>query len=148
MSVLDASDIMKLIPNRYPMLFMDKVDEMVQDESITVTKNVSINEQFFQGHFPGNPVMPGVLIVESLAQAASILILKSEKFKGKTAYLGEIRNAKFRKVVRPGDVLKLHVTMKKVRRNMGLVDCAAKVGDKTACSCELMFVVEDANKKI
>ncbi|HBQ43981.1 MAG TPA: 3-hydroxyacyl-[acyl-carrier-protein] dehydratase FabZ, partial [Lactobacillus acetotolerans] len=82
MSVLDASDIMKLIPNRYPMLFMDKVDEMVPDESITVTKNVSINEQFFQGHFPGNPVMPGVLIVESLAQAASILILKSEKFKG------------------------------------------------------------------
>ena len=148
MSVLDASDIMKLIPNRYPILFMDKVDELVPDESITVTKNVTINEEFFQGHFPGNPLMPGVLIIESLAQAASILILKSEKFKGKTAYLGEIRKAKFRKVVRPGDVLKLHVAMKKVRSNMGIVDCHADVGDKTACSCELVFIVEDANKKI
>ncbi len=119
-----------------------------QMSPLRLQKNVSINEQFFQGHFPGNPVMPGVLIVESLAQAASILILKSEKFKGKTAYLGEIRNAKFRKVVRPGDVLKLHVTMKKSAPEYGTSRLCCQVGDKTACSCELMFVVEDANKKI
>ncbi|WP_283679095.1 3-hydroxyacyl-ACP dehydratase FabZ [Lentilactobacillus sp. Marseille-Q4993] len=148
MSVLDTSEIMDLIPNRYPILFMDKVDELNPGESIVVTKNVTINEEFFQGHFPGNPVMPGVLIIESLAQAASILILKSEKFKGKTAYLGAIENAKFRKVVRPGDVLKLHVDMEKVRTNMGTVKCEVKVDDKVACSCKLTFIVADADKKL
>ena len=104
MSVLEASEIMQLIPNRYPILFMDRVDELNPGESIVVTKNVTINESFFQGHFPGNPVMPGVLIIEALAQAASILILKSEKFAGKTAYLGAIKDAKFRKIVRPVEV--------------------------------------------
>ncbi|GAY73210.1 3-hydroxyacyl-ACP dehydratase FabZ [Lentilactobacillus kosonis] len=148
MSVLDTSEIMDLIPNRYPILFMDKVDELNPGKSITVTKNVTINEEFFQGHFPGNPVMPGVLIIEALAQAASILILKSEEFKGKTAYLGAIDNAKFRKVVRPGDVLKLHVDLEKVRSNMGTVKCSANVDDKVACSCKLTFIVADADQKL
>lgn len=148
MSVLDAAKIMDLIPNRYPILFMDKVDELNPGESIVCTKNVTINEEFFQGHFPGNPVMPGVLIIESLAQAASILILKTEKYRGKTAYLGAIDNAKFRKVVRPGDVLKLHVEMEKQRDNMGKVKCAAKVEDKVACSADLTFIVPNPDKKI
>lgn len=148
MSVLDASEIMELIPNRYPILFMDRVDELNPGESIICTKNVTINEEFFQGHFPGNPVMPGVLIIESLAQAASILILKTEKYQGKTAYLGSIDNAKFRKVVRPGDVLKLHVEMEKQRDNMGKVKCEAKVDEKVACSTTLTFIVPDPKKKI
>lgn len=148
MSVLDAAKIMDLIPNRYPILFMDKVDELNPGESIVCTKNVTINEEFFQGHFPGNPVMPGVLIIESLAQAASILILKTEKYRGKTAYLGAIDNAKFRKAVRPGDVLKLHVEMEKQRDNMGKVKCAAKVEDKVACSADLTFIVPNPDKKI
>ena len=87
MAVLTTTEIMDLIPNRYPILYMDYVDEMVPGESLIATKNVTINEQFFQGHFPGNPVMPGVLIIESLAQAASILILSSPQFVGKTAYI-------------------------------------------------------------
>lgn len=148
MSVLDVTEIMELIPNRYPILFMDRVDELNPGESITVTKNVTINEEFFNGHFPGNPVMPGVLIIEALAQAASILILKSEKFKGKTAYLGAINNAKFRRVVRPGDVLKLHVTMEKQRSNMGVVKTLATVDDEKACSADLTFIVADAKEKI
>jgi 3-hydroxyacyl-[acyl-carrier-protein] dehydratase len=111
------------------------------------TKNVTINEEFFQGHFPGNPVMPGVLIIESLAQAASILILKSEEFAGKTAYLGAINGAKFRQIVRPGDVLKLHVEMIKKKRNMGVVETFAMVGDKKVCQAELTFIVGATDKK-
>ncbi|MDN6029269.1 MAG: 3-hydroxyacyl-ACP dehydratase FabZ [Lactobacillus sp.] len=148
MSVMDASDIMKIIPNRYPILFMDKVDEIVPGESIVVTKNVTINEEFFQGHFPGNPVMPGVLIIEAMAQAASILILKTPRFAGKTAYLGAINNAKFRQVVRPGDVLKLHIAMVKQRDNMGIVNCYATVGDKKVCEADLTFIVAAADKKL
>ena len=147
MSVLEASEIMQLIPNRYPILFMDRVDELNPGESIVVTKNVTINESFFQGHFPGNPVMPGGLIIEALAQAASILILKSEKFAGKPAYLGAIKDAKFRKIVRPGDVLKLHVQMVKQRSNMGTVSCQAMVGDKAACTTDLTFIVGATDSK-
>ncbi|MCF7523540.1 3-hydroxyacyl-ACP dehydratase FabZ [Levilactobacillus brevis] len=140
MSVLTSAEIMTLIPNRYPILFMDRVDELNPGESITCTKNVTINEEFFKAIF-GNPVMPGVLIIESLAQAASILILKSEQFQGKTAYLGAIKQAKFRKVVRPGDVLSLYVEMVKQRSNMGTVKCTASVGEKVACSADLTFIV-------
>ena len=115
---------------------------------ITATKNVTINESFFQGHFPGNPVMPGVLIIETLAQAASILILKSPEFFKKTAYLGAIHNAKFRQMVRPGDVVKLEIEMIKKRRQMGIVKAVAKVLDKKVCSAELVFVVADRQAKI
>lgn len=146
MAVLNATEIMQLIPNRYPILYMDYVDEMIPGESLIATKNVTINEQFFQGHFPGNPVMPGVLIIESLAQAASILILSSPQFKGKTAYMTGIDNAKFKQMVRPGDVLKLHVKFGNLRENMGTVKVEAKVGDKTATQAELMFVVSPDQK--
>ncbi|GAK31673.1 3-hydroxydecanoyl-[acyl-carrier-protein] dehydratase [Weissella oryzae SG25] len=146
MAVLNATEIMQLIPNRYPILYMDYVDEMIPDDRLIATKNVTINEQFFQGHFPGNPVMPGVLIIESLAQAASILILSSPQFKGKTAYMTGIDNAKFKQMVRPGDVLKLHVKFGNLRENMGTVKVEAKVGDKTATQAELMFVVSPDQK--
>lgn len=147
MSVLNTTEIMDLIPNRYPILYIDKVDELVPDEKIVATKNVTINENYFQGHFPGNPVMPGVLIIESMAQTASILILKSEKYKDKTAYLGEIKNAKFRKMVKPGDVIKFEVVMGKQKKNMGVVDCTAYVDDKKACQAQLTFIVPDVKRK-
>ncbi|UQS87435.1 3-hydroxyacyl-ACP dehydratase FabZ [Nicoliella spurrieriana] len=146
MAVLDITEIMDLIPNRYPILYIDRVDELVPDEKIVATKNVTINENYFQGHFPGNPVMPGVLIIESMAQAASILILKSEKYKDKTAYMGSIKNAKFRKMVRPGDVIRFEITMKKQHSNMGTVDCIAYVDDKKACQAELSFIVPDKKR--
>ncbi|MFT8408332.1 3-hydroxyacyl-ACP dehydratase FabZ [Liquorilactobacillus satsumensis] len=148
MAIMDAQEIMDLIPNRFPIIYIDYVDELVAGESIIATKNVTINESFFKGHFPGNPVMPGVLIIETLAQAASILILKSPEFEGKTAYLGAIHKAKFRRVVRPGDVLKLHIELTKKRENMGIVETKAVVNGENACLAELMFVVAERNEKI
>lgn len=139
---------MDLIPNRYPICYIDYVDEMTPGESIVATKNVTINESFFRGHFPGNPVMPGVLIIETLAQAASVLILKSPEFYKKTAYLGAIKNAKFRGMVKPGDVMKLHIKMLKVRSRMGIVDAVATVNDKKVCSAQLVFIVADRQAKI
>lgn len=148
LKIMGAQEIMDLIPNRYPICYIDYVDELEPGERIVATKNVTINESFFKGHFPGNPVMPGALIIETLAQAASILILKSPEFKGKTAYLGSVRNTKFREMVRPGDVLKLEIKMIKKRANVGIVETLARVADKIACSAELMFVVEETGQKI
>ena len=142
MAVMNAKEIMDLIPNRYPILFIDRVDEMVPGESIVATKNVTINEEYFQGHFPGNPVMPGVLIIESMAQVASILILKTPQFENKTAYLGSIKNAKFRRMVEPGDVLTFKVTMDKIRDRTGSVLCVAYVSDEKCCETKLTFIVD------
>ena len=148
MAIMTAQEIMDLIPNRYPICYIDYVDDLVPEESITATKNVTINESFFRGHFPHNPVMPGVLIIETLAQAASILILKSPRFYKTTAYLGAIHNAKFREMVRPGDILKLQVEMKKVRSRMGIVDAKAMVNGKLACQAELVFIVAERTEII
>lgn len=145
---MDAQAIMDLIPNRYPICYIDYVNELVPETSITAVKNVTIDELFFRGHFPKNPVMPGVLIIETLAQAASILILKSPRFYRKTAYLGAIHKAKFRAMVKPGDVLKLQVTMKKIRSKMGIVETKALVGDQLACRAELVFIVAERKEKI
>lgn len=106
--VLSATEVMELIPNRYPICYIDYVDTLEPGKD-RCDKNVTINEDFFQGHFPDNPVMPGALILETLAQAGSILILKSEEFLGKRAYIGGINKAKFRQKVVPGDVLKCHL---------------------------------------
>ena len=146
--IMDAQEIMELIPNRYPICYIDYVEELILGEKVTAVKNVTINESFFKGHFPNNPVMPGVLIIETLAQAASILILKDPNFLGKTAYLGAIHNARFRKVVRPGDVLKLEVTMEKQKENMGVVKAKALVDGKKVCTAELMFIVGRTDKEI
>lgn len=148
MRIMDAQEIMALIPNRYPICYIDYVDILEPGARIVATKNVTINEGYFAGHFPGNPVMPGVLIIETLAQAASILILKSPEFLGKTAYLGSVKNARFRQMVRPGDVLKLEVKMVKKRANMGIVTTVASVAGQPACTAELMFVVEERTEKI
>ncbi|MCP0886010.1 3-hydroxyacyl-ACP dehydratase FabZ [Ligilactobacillus sp. WILCCON 0076] len=148
MKVMDAQEIMDLIPNRYPICYIDYVDEIKPGESIIATKNVTINEGYFEGYFPGNPIMPGSLIIETLAQAASILILKSPEFLGKTAYLGSVKNAEFQQLVRPGDVLKLQITMTKKRANMGIVETSALVDGKKVCTAELMFVVENRTEKI
>ena len=151
MGMMDAQVIMDTIPNRYPICYVDYVDEIIPNQKIVATKNVTINESYFRGHFPGNPVMPGVLIIETLAQVASILILKSEEFKNKTAYLGAIQNAKFKKMVKPGDVLKLECSIVKQRANIGIVDAKAYVNGKTVCSTKLMFIVslkDEQNNKL
>lgn len=141
--VFTAQEIMKIIPNRYPICYIDYVDEFIPNQRIVATKNVTINESFFQGHFPGNPVMPGVLIIEALAQAASIMILQSDEYRGKTAYLSGINRARFKKMVRPGDILKLQIEMGKRRGNMGTLTACALVDDKIATEAELFFSVDN-----
>lgn len=139
--MLDITEIKKIIPHRYPMLLIDRVEELIPGEKAVVKRNVTINEELFNGHFPGNPVMPGVLIVEALAQTGAVALLSLPEFKGKTAYFGGIKSAKFRKVVRPGDSLRLEVTLEKIRNNVGLGKAVATVDGKKACTAELTFMI-------
>lgn len=141
MSILSAQEIMEIIPNRYPIFFIDAVDELIPGEKVVARKNVTINEEVFQGHFPGEPVFPGVLIVESLAQAGSIPLLAQEDFQGKTAYLGGLNKVKFRQKVVPGDVLVLEVVIKKLKSNAGIGIGKAYVNDKVVCECEMTFII-------
>ena len=139
--MLDITEIKKIIPHRYPMLLIDRVEELIPGEKAVAKRNVTINEELFNGHFPGNPVMPGVLIVEALAQTGAVALLSLAEFKGKTAYFGGIKSAKFRKVVRPGDSLRLEVTLEKIRNNVGLGKAIATVDGKKACTAELTFMI-------
>lgn len=139
--MLDITEIKKIIPHRYPMLLIDRVEELIPGEKAVAKRNVTINEELFNGHFPGNPVMPGVLIVEVLAQTGAVALLSLPEFKGKTAYFGGIKSAKFRKVVRPGDSLRLEVTLEKIRNNVGLGKAVATVDGKKACTAELTFMI-------
>ena len=139
--MLDITEIKKIIPHRYPMLLIDRVEELIPGEKAVAKRNVTINEELFNGHFPGNPVMPGVLIVEALAQTGAVALLSLPEFKGKTAYFGGIKSAKFRKVVRPGDSLRLEVTLEKIRNNVGLGKAIATVNGKKACTAELTFMI-------
>ena len=139
--MLDITEIKKIIPHRYPMLLIDRVEELIPGEKAVAKRNVTINEELFNGHFPGNPVMPGVLIVEALAQTGAVALLSLPEFKGKTAYFGGIKSAKFRKVVRPGDSLRLEVTLEKIRNNVGLRNAIATVDGKKASTAELTFMI-------
>lgn len=139
--MLDITEIKRIIPHRYPMLLIDRVEELIPGEKAVARRNVTINEELFNGHFPGNPVMPGVLIVEALAQTGAVALLSLPEFKGKTAYFGGMKSAKFRKVVRPGDSLRLEVTLEKIRNNVGLGKAIATVDGKKACTAELTFMI-------
>ena len=141
MSVLTAQKVMEIIPNRYPIFFIDKVEELIPGEKVVAIKNVTINEHFFQGHFPGEPVMPGVLIIEALAQAGSIALLKLDSFKGQTAYLGGLNKVKFRQKVVPGDVLRLQVDIIKLKTFAGIGYGQAFVGDKKVAEVEMTFII-------
>ena len=119
-TIIDIGGIMKMIPHRYPFLMIDRVIETVPDSNAIAVKNVTIGEPFFQGHFPTRPVMPGVLIIESMAQTAAVLVVHTlgEKAEGKLVYFTSIETARFRKPVTPGDSLRIHV--KKERNRSGL----------------------------
>lgn len=139
--VLDVTEIQKIIPHRYPMLLIDRVEELEVGKRAVAIRNVTAHEQVFNGHFPGNPVLPGVLIVEAMAQTGAVALLSMDEFKGKTAYFGGIKEAKFRKVVRPGDTLRIEVTLEKIRNNVGLGKAIATVAGKKACTAELTFMI-------
>ena len=141
MAVMTIEEIKEIIPHRYPMLLIDRVEELEAGKSIKAKKNVSVNEPFFQGHFPHEPVMPGVLIVEAMAQAGAVALLSMEEFKGKTAYFGGIDIAKFRKKVVPGDTLVLEVELTKVRSSAGCGKGIAYVDGKKVAEAELTFMI-------
>jgi UDP-3-O-[3-hydroxymyristoyl] N-acetylglucosamine deacetylase/3-hydroxyacyl-[acyl-carrier-protein] dehydratase len=139
---MEIEEIKTILPHRYPFLLLDRIVEMTDDRIVGI-KNVSISEPFFQGHFPQKPVMPGVLIIEALAQTGGILMLSKPEYAGKLAYLVAVNEARFRKAVVPGDQLRLEVDLKKVKVRLGIVDCVAKVDGKEVCSAEIMFSLVD-----
>ena len=139
--MLDIKGIEEIIPQRAPFLMIDKVEEFVPGESAVAYKNVNINEWYFQGHFPGNPIMPGVLITEALAQTGAVAILSMEENKGKTAYFGGIQKCKFRGKVVPGDKLRLETRIIKSKGPVGVGEAVASVDGKVVVSAELTFMV-------
>lgn len=140
--LLNVNQIKEIIPHRYPFLLVDEIIELERTKRIVGKKCVTANEPFFQGHFPAYPVMPGVLIIEALAQTGAVLMLYEESNRGKTAFFAGIDKAKFRKKVFPGDVLTLEVVMDKVRGAFGTAHAKAYVEDALACEAVLTFVVE------
>ncbi|WP_401733337.1 3-hydroxyacyl-ACP dehydratase FabZ [Stenotrophomonas muris] len=138
---IDVCQIQELLPHRYPFLLVDRVLELdVEAKRILAQKNVSINEPFFQGHFPGRPIMPGVLIIEALAQAGGVMtqLTLGRDAQSKLFYMVKVENARFNKQVVPGDVLMLDVQMKRLIRNMGWYYGEAKVNGEVVASAEVM----------
>ena len=138
---MNINQIMETIPHRYPFLLIDTIEEIEEGQKAVGKKCVSGNEPFFQGHFPGNPVMPGVLIIEALAQAGAVAMLSIPEWKGKTAYFAGIEKAKFRKKVVPGDVLMLETTIVKVKGPMGIGKGIATVDGVKVAEAELTFAI-------
>lgn len=134
-------DIQKILPHRYPFLLVDKITEIEEGKSITGIKNVTINEPFFQGHFPGNPIMPGVLITEALAQVGAVLLLSMPENKGKLGVFTGINNFKFRRQVVPGDTLTLSAELLVYRHGMGRANVRATVDGEVAAMGEISFAV-------
>jgi len=139
--ILNSNEIQKIIPHRYPFLLVDQVLEMEVGKKVKAIKNVTASEPFFQGHFPQEHVMPGVLIVESLAQAGAIALLKDPAFSGKTAYFAGIDKCRFKRKVIPGDTLILKVEITKIKGPVGKGNAKAFVGDELACSLEITFAI-------
>lgn len=138
---LDSNQIQEIIPHRYPFLLVDRVDELEPGISCVAYKNVSANEMHFMGHFPEEHVMPGVLIVEALAQAGAVIILSLEENKGKIAYFAGIDKCKFKRKVIPGDVLKLEVEITKQRGPIGFGKATASVNGEVAVVGEIKFAI-------
>lgn len=141
MSLYTAQEIMNIIPHRYPFLLVDTIEELEPGVRALGKKCVSVNEPFFQGHFPGNPVMPGVLIIEALAQVGAVAMLSQPQFQGRTAYFAGIDKARFRQKVVPGDVLLLETEIVKVKGPVGVGRATARVNDKVAAQAELTFSI-------
>ena len=137
---MDINEIKEILPHRYPFLLIDKVISM-EGNKIVAIKNVTVNENYFQGHFPAEAVMPGVLIIEALAQTGAVAILSKNEFKGKIAYFAGIDKAKFRRKVIPGDILRLEGEITKLRGRAGIGYGIAYVDDKKVCEGELTFMV-------
>ncbi|MGI6226316.1 MAG: 3-hydroxyacyl-ACP dehydratase FabZ [Peptococcales bacterium] len=145
--MLDINKIKEILPHRYPFLLVDKILEIEPGKRIVGLKNVTANEEYFNGHFPGYPVMPGVLIIEALAQTGAVGVLSMEEYQGKLVLFAGIDKVKFRRQVVPGDQLRLEVEVTKLRGRVGKCQAKAYVGEDLAVEGELMFAIADNNKK-
>ena len=148
--VVDIAGILHAIPHRYPFLMIDRVVELVRDKSAVGIKNVSVNESFFEGHFPNHPVMPGVLIVESMAQTAAVLVVETlgPESAGKVVYFMSIEAAKFRRPVIPGDQLRIHVVKERNRGNVWKFHAVAKVDEVSVAEATYAAMIMDRAKPI
>ena len=142
---VDIERILEMIPHRYPFLMIDRVLEVVPDERAVGLKNVSVNEPHFQGHFPGRRVMPGVLIIEAMAQTAAVLVIQTlgAESEGKLVYFMSVDNARFRKPVVPGDSIEIHVTKHRRRGNVWKFKCQAKVDGKVVAEATIAAMILD-----
>lgn len=133
------TEIMQYLPHRYPMLLVDRILEFEPGKRVKGLKNVSMNEEFFQGHYPGHPIMPGVLIIEAMAQAGAVILLADDKYKGRTPVIGAIDNVKFKRQIVPGDQLISDIELLWIKSGIGRIKCEGRVDDELAVSLELTF---------
>jgi 3-hydroxyacyl-[acyl-carrier-protein] dehydratase len=141
--VIEAEEIQRILPHRYPFLLVDRVIEIEPPTRAVGIKNVTINEPFFQGHFPTYPVMPGVLIVEAMAQVGGVAVLAADEYKDKLALFAGIDNVRFKRQVKPGDTLRIEVEVQKIRRGLGIGAGTATVDGDLACKGDIMFALVD-----
>lgn len=142
---IEITRVMEMIPHRYPFLMIDRLVDVIPNESAVGIKNVSINEPFFQGHFPHHPVMPGVMIIEAMAQTAAVLVVRTlgPHAEGKLVYFMSVENARFRKPVMPGDQLRVHVVKQASRANVWKFTGKAKVGDTVMAEATYSAMILD-----
>jgi 3-hydroxyacyl-[acyl-carrier-protein] dehydratase len=142
---IEVDEIMQMIPHRYPFLLIDRVKDVVFDTSAVGIKNVTVNEPFFQGHFPGHPIMPGVLLIEAMAQTSAVLVIKTTgKVAGSVVYFMTVDNSRFRKPVRPGDQVKLHVEKVRNRGNVWKFKGEARVDGKLMAEAAYSAMIVDS----
>lgn len=141
--IIEAEEIQRILPHRYPFLLVDRVIEIEPPHRAVGIKQVTINEPFFQGHFPTYPVMPGVLIVEAMAQVGGVAVLASDEYRDKLALFAGIDNVRFKRQVKPGDTLRIEVEVQKIRRGLGVGAGTATVDGELACKGDIMFALVD-----
>lgn len=138
-TVMTIGQIMEYLPHRYPMLLVDRILDMEPGKRVRALKNVTINEEFFQGHYPGSPIMPGVLLIEAMAQSGAVILLAEEKYTGRLPVIGAIDNVKFKRPVVPGDQLISEVELIWIKSGVGRIKCEGRVDGELAVSMELTF---------
>lgn len=140
---LEVTEIKKILPHRFPMLLVDRILDMEPMKWAEGIKNISVNEMQFLGHFPDEPIMPGVLLIEAMAQVGGVAMLYPPENRGKIAVFAKIDNVRFHKLVVPGDQLYTRAEVTKIRGNMGVIHCAGKVDGSLACECDCFFAIQE-----
>jgi 3-hydroxyacyl-[acyl-carrier-protein] dehydratase len=141
MKMLNSLEIQAIIPHRYPFLMIDRIIELIPGHSATGEKDIAIDEPVLQGHFPSEPIFPGVLIIEAIAQVGAVTLLSKEEYKGRIVYFAGLKEAKFRRKVIPGDILRLEVIITKFKSKFGIGKGRAFVGSDLACEAEFSFIL-------